>query len=861
MPFLLFLLFLPSLLFLLFLPSLPFDAFLPFFEAFFGFFTMTSSSKSLLMWAAASAPASGCHSSISSSMFVVELRDGRGANDANLEETIVLKSSLKKFASNEENDSSATLVFFHETQSRPPALHGAMDGEEDVATPPVRQISSREWREIENVSHVVKLVGVMFSEYASTLAARKPAPPEIIGWNHEAWSFLNGVAPASKKQLRKIDAIRIKNDTKTYEALRKRAAAPGPLPRMETLGGRLEAYVLGTLLWAERSAAEAPLDVAVSLHKLLGFLRRRVPGVDAEVIRQVEELLARCPPPQELLRLAARNPEKLSRPCFEEPGGLRLHAEQEAVVKHLVDAVMARRPILIGYQTPPSGGKTSAAALLGSVVHHCSLGVRVVYTCFSPVVRTDVCRHLISASVPFAIVTQLIASPSHRCYFSKASRKAAPTPPPDPRKRLDFSLHLVEHCCDRSPSVVVCDLDSAEAWLSARPGDVLLFDEPTADLGPSVREQSKRLLRVAPRHLVLMSATLPSMEELQPLVAFFASKQEDPVVAQVSSTRVPMSITAVDFDGTTWAPHDFGISREDVEKDSHLGRFYSPKVLERMTATAWPEGLGRHDVLSYEGIRAACMDLITGDASSDPRPPLRKIPLGALCTTEAATLTGCSLLIVDCVREFYRSSVSPLLELVPSLRRLQKRAKSACAAAERRRPVEDSDGEVVEPMPAAGPMWPMECVVNSREHGRRHGRVVPPRLVKGAVYFNEGVLETSATTLVESLLSGVAVLGSRQGDPMYEFSAQTAAESAIVSYTVAEKLLIYGTNLPLDRVVLAASEAGGFSHSDMRQLCGRVGRTGLSSGGAEVVFGDLAHMRTAMIWTRDDSNVLMCGDW
>jgi hypothetical protein len=47
----------------------------------------------------------------------------------------------------------------------------------------------------------------------------------------------------------------------------------------------------------------------------------------------------------------------------------------------------------------------------------------VVYTCYSHVVRVDVCKHLIAASVPFAIVNNRIANPSPSCFNNRASRE------------------------------------------------------------------------------------------------------------------------------------------------------------------------------------------------------------------------------------------------------------------------------------------------------------------------------------------------------------------------------------------------------------------------------------------------------
>jgi hypothetical protein len=97
--------------------------------------------------------------------------------------------------------------------------------------------------------------------------------------------------------------------------------------------------------------------------------------------------------------------------------------------------------------------------------------------------------------------------------------------------------------------------------------------------------------------------------------------------------------------------------------------------------------------------------------------------------------------------------------------------------------------------------------------------------------------------VLEAALCGVLFCNNRQGDAAFEAVAQTLAEKAAESFFVGDKALVYGLNLPFDRLVVACS---GLSRLELQQLCGRVGRTCRTSSKAEVVFLDSEVARLAM---------------
>ena len=139
---------------------------------------------------------------------------------------------------------------------------------------------------------------------------------------------------------------------------------------------------------------------------------------------------------------------------------------------------------------------------------------------------------------------------------------------------------------------------------------------------------------------------------------------------------------------------------------------------------------------------------------------------------------------------------------------------------------------------------PMSCdqgllhkrfVVNSKPHLVRYAAQdkVPTQLYRSRLYIPEQVLETSSEAHVEAALCGVLYLGLEETDPAFEAASLVLAERGQESFVAGGKSLVYGLNLPFDRLVVACQS---LSRSELVQLCGRIGRSGKGSTKAEIVF-------------------------
>lgn len=246
----------------------------------------------------------------------------------------------------------------------------------------------------------------------------------------------------------------------------------------------------------------------------------------------------------------------------------------------MLSALRGDEVAAVQYQAPPSGGKTATVAPLAVALaeerrqNAAARGRYLVYACFSSNVRTDVCKHLVAASVPFAILHKGLAQLSTSCYSNarghalqrfipeRIDHMQALTLP----ERIDHSLRVMEQPAVNAPCVLVCDMSEAAAWLAERQQDVLVFDEPDAG-GETLRLATRQVFAVLPRITVFMSATLGYgdtwAEVLEKVQRRHGARQPECYVELSAETRASlMSRTAVDLAGRIWRPDMFGHSAD-----------------------------------------------------------------------------------------------------------------------------------------------------------------------------------------------------------------------------------------------------------------------------------------------------------
>lgn len=471
----------------------------------------------------------------------------------------------------------------------------------------------------------------------------------------------------------------------------------------------------------------------------------------------------------DVLRLVAKDESALVNPSF--GGGwaaLQLYPEQREVARYILEALRARLAaqrchhatvaaakvgggeedcegannkgaLILRFCTPPSTGKSSAAAYIGATVHHFRTkevdGVRggnarrlepcyVLYSCYSDSVRYDVAKTCVAASVPFAIITQDVACPSYYCFHGKP-RKVPPPPPPGP-ERVAHILKVLG-MCDVRPVVLIMDTSSAVNFLRFRSqlyakgatttttGDLLLFDEPTASTGStSLLRRHAELLALAPPITVLMSATLPPFSAFPKTLAKIRERLGEPLVCiDVTSTRIVSPCTIVDG-----ARRAFGLHRltegspanllRNVQNHLHLLRFFSPRATLQLIddiseccakdAKEYVASLPPHAACTFKGIREAACEVLQRLPNSLTLPLL---PAGdrekaleeryllprvvCMATTDAHLFPGTSIILSEDEDVFWETALPPLHEDALRLHRRRELVAAAKAKQEKMR--------------------------------------------------------------------------------------------------------------------------------------------------------------------------------
>ena len=824
--------------------------------------------------------------------------------------------------------------------------------------------------------------------------------------SEETTAMSSSLLPKSKQQISRRTQILGAVNEKTYradEATIRDAGNTTTLlpPRPDAFGWRLEPWAVALQRWLlqaeDKTSTKTTTTAAVATVAAVSLIDRVVSGQNAiafledahlspsaqSVCDWLREAVASLVRTHTLRSFCARLVEEeryMTRPSFLGAQKLRLYPEQVQVATAILRTLRSRlvevssgssgsfcssgRALFLRFSTPPSTGKSSAAAYIGSVyLNFWQLDVEalprttcpraipsfVVYSCYSNAVRLDVAKACVGSCVPFAIVTDNVACPSYNCYHGRPGKK---DPPPQGVKgRVEYSLRLMERC-DRRPVVLVCDTISAINFLAFRRtgesltssqtlgrcvGDVLLLDEPTAYLDEAkhhhhqhrhaeeedgtevaarmasqVPAQHADLLRLAPPVTVLMSATLPTLDEMRGITGAFRARFEGAEFLNVESSRLASPCTIVDAKGTAYAPHQIIRApardlRRTVEENTHVLRFYSPRALQCLLddiSSFSPALRQQHEddnndangdndyqaaqdmirrgeplsISSFALVRTCALNLLRAlpDTATLWRRDLRyeRPQLQTMCSTSAVKYSGSSIVISETNEEF---ALGALPELLKGIERLERRLKAyevaraqeqdvvqhvpsssgrdrrggnggAAAAAAADGAVGARDGRTAEKhtrlerqrdadASRVQALWPLEACVNTKAHAARFGnQLLLPFVAATAPLVDDDILHSSNAALVEGLLCGAATLESSVTDPSYVIAAMDMAERSAFSFVAAGRGMVYGVNLPCDRVIVRL-RYDRCTPAILKQAVGRAGRTGKHAK-SEVIFDD-----------------------
>lgn len=256
--------------------------------------------------------------------------------------------------------------------------------------------------------------------------------------------------------------------------------------------------------------------------------------------------------------------------------------------KKLLDLTNIRDPYLALYKSNFGSGKTTAT--IGVVANQIGTPNVVIYCCASDAVRQTVAQLAYNAGIKFAIASvyrdTIRITNNHNC---KSERE----------RKLIISDYATTYSLLKDAEKYLPSTDFSDL--------ILIVDEPTdgADEPNNIKTRYfSRIFYYAPRRTILVSATLPSREELEPYFQCFKQKHEQMGkqrirLFNVISKEVKVGCELIMTDGNSYSPHNDCQSKSDLEKvidkleTSHfINRLYTANILISLYQT-----MKRHQIV------------------------------------------------------------------------------------------------------------------------------------------------------------------------------------------------------------------------------------------------------------------------
>jgi hypothetical protein len=580
--------------------------------------------------------------------------------------------------------------------------------------------------------------------------------------------------------------------------------------------------------------------------------------------------------------------------------GIDLYPEQKKVIEITMEALQKDEPLLLMYKLPPSQGKTVLAAPLSRMISHLFPNKIFLYICYSDIVRMDVAKlansqgvdlHFWMAKTHYDVVENrhvTLFDPFKKCY-KKWDQKTLRNP--NERKKFQEKREKERHLRENQdlkiqmeyyqretireyPEMIIADPESARRIIEEF-GDMMVcyYDEPTATADNPV---TSHIMSILPKTSILVSATLPELEEIPILCAHLKQKnaegrEDDSYFKVVSSNKQHIGCCFVDPYGCVYLPHhsmdDFDkmdVFLQKLKKDPLKLRSYIPESVFEMSQALKPmcpadaflhfeERFQYLGDIHYESIRQYAIELLQFIWDRKEERLLRRIqeirtqkltnmdPITLLTSNSLFYKEGNALHIAteSGFQEHIRHMAEPLLESSPdNMNSIESYCQSQLEAirTERERIEKyaaldkdsvDMDRRMLEErMSNIRIGWPSEFLVNSKSHASRFGNVLAESKAKMILDPEEFVHINRLLDpfILKLMLCGVGVYHPENGDEtLKQLFLQNIAKYHISLSTPA---IIYGANMAIQCIDFDASYTEEATRNTIYQAIGRAGRGG-----------------------------------
>ena len=290
-----------------------------------------------------------------------------------------------------------------------------------------------------------------------------------------------------------------------------------------------------------------------------------------------------------------------------------LYFEQNKVIEDTLYSLKHDIPMVRFYKVPPGSGKTFIAAPLAVAIDSISSKSKIenrkylLYICYNSIVRNDVASlcNCINVDIPFWTATSMnfgtnietLLRPYKNCFqdFKKSRRDK------DNRERfgtIPIQWEYFMKNTEYMPQIIISDLVSAYNLMNTYPERFIpYFDEAFAGAD---QEITIKMLKILPKISILVSATLPELNEVPSFIKHFNNKfsnTNEETFKVISSKSQHISCTFIDPNGYIYLPH-YSVDLDNLNEyidiiynDPIKIRAYSPEVVYNMVKTRGFEDL------------------------------------------------------------------------------------------------------------------------------------------------------------------------------------------------------------------------------------------------------------------------------
>ena len=544
----------------------------------------------------------------------------------------------------------------------------------------------------------------------------------------------------------------------------------------------------------------------------------------------------------------------------------------------------------IHYKTIQGGGKTSLILSVAKFIKHSCEKIKIIFCCSDMLeaVRVQVAKIMFNFNVPFGIGTGYKNSKGNYLYEIKNSWICKKIQ----KREQIYNLTNEQQMNYRKievDDIIICDYISTLSMLkeneemkayeklnnieTTKSFDFMLFfDEPTYGCGTinNIIKIMCQILYNAPNKLILSSATLPSLIEMNVFNEYFLNKYTTSFLKDIKSNKVLIGCLIRNYNGVILTPHQDCINRDELKIFMHdfiekplIGKFYTLIYLVNLNyfLVQYGENLNLDQIenFNHSSIISNIVILIERFIQNEsiPYDDFINIQCGEtenfnvdyskLLTKDSHKFMGGCLISVSNPLEFVREHFYPIVESIKkklnikeiteeydtylnSLNEIELRIENLNKNIDKT--TQNYENELNEIYKSTYSMKFNDIFeVGSVEHLNSFApnisydtSLIKSKIMKENININEFMIEDNLKFL---LYMGVGIYSNDYSEKYRDKILELLNEKKL-AYFISDESYIYGGNGPLSNILIDDSLGVKLNDNELSQLIGRTGRVGQS---------------------------------